>query len=315
MMKTETFESLYFVLQKTIDETFQLIGVREHVVRLKSRIEILVPLGVDIEAFCSTFRNLWGGPTAGCLSVQDDEHCGGKVVVLDDRNLRETWLAGQNEPIVIMTSGGLVDLNNPPKGFFTIDMIAQGLSRINRFCGQTVNPSDVAMHSIAVAYATMCTTNSIEATLLGLMHDAHEAFVGDMLGPIKRHMPEFERLAVKVQSAIASDLDLPKDGKHRLEDELFSGTCTTSHVIRKLDELVVLGWEVDSLFNGKTWPYQLLPDYSRVPFRWPVPCDANSHAMFISLYLHLIDVAKKNDIAALRQWFSDAYQHCPTRDI
>ena len=64
---------------------------------------------------------------------------------------------------------------------------AHGLSRICRFAGHCAGFMSVAEHSVAVARIVMTTDpgHALEA----LMHDASEAYLGDMPRPIK-HLPE-----------------------------------------------------------------------------------------------------------------------------
>ena len=72
-------------------------------------------------------------------------------------------------------------------GDICIEDIAHGLSRICRFAGHCAGFMSVAEHSVAVARIVMTTDpgHALEA----LMHDASEAYLGDMPRPIK-HLPE-----------------------------------------------------------------------------------------------------------------------------
>ena len=63
--------------------------------------------------------------------------------------------------------------------------IALGLSRIFRFCGQTIQPYTVAQHSLLVAELMRRRYQSYRAALAGLLHDAHEAFTSDIPKPAK----------------------------------------------------------------------------------------------------------------------------------
>lgn len=77
-------------------------------------------------------------------------------------------------------SGRQVDLISPVASQITIDDIAHHLSRINRFNGATTHPYSVAQHSI---YVSMMLPD--ELALQGLLHDAHEAYLGDLNTPLK----------------------------------------------------------------------------------------------------------------------------------
>lgn len=76
--------------------------------------------------------------------------------------------------------GGRFDFRSPYNSTFTIKDIALGLSRINRFLGQTRVPYSVARHSINVSYLV-----PREQALAALLHDAAEAFLGDVPTPLK----------------------------------------------------------------------------------------------------------------------------------
>ena len=65
---------------------------------------------------------------------------------------------------------------------FPIDKIAQQLSRICRYAGATPHFYSVARHSLLVADLI---GDDPELRLAGLVHDAHECWIGDMLLPAK----------------------------------------------------------------------------------------------------------------------------------
>lgn len=76
--------------------------------------------------------------------------------------------------------------------------IAAGLCRTTRFNGQLKEELEddiytVAQHSVYVARMVEMIGHH-EAAYWGLMHDAVEAFYGDMISPVKRLIPMFEEL-------------------------------------------------------------------------------------------------------------------------
>lgn len=70
-----------------------------------------------------------------------------------------------------------------------IEDIAHGLAYQCRFNGQTTRFYSVAQHSLMVA-----TLVPPRLRLPALLHDAAEAYLGDMVKPLKRLFPEFSRL-------------------------------------------------------------------------------------------------------------------------
>lgn len=81
--------------------------------------------------------------------------------------------------------------------FCLID-IAVGLGRQSRYGGQTGAFYSVAQHSVLVSL--FCGEYRLE----GLMHDAAEAYIGDLLGPIKVGMPDYKRLEDGIMRHLAS---------------------------------------------------------------------------------------------------------------
>lgn len=71
--------------------------------------------------------------------------------------------------------------------------IAHALSMVNRFGGHTVQPYSVAQHCVEVA--KLLPQNF---KLHGLLHDAHEAYVGDNIRPFKRCFPLISDLEARI---------------------------------------------------------------------------------------------------------------------
>lgn len=68
----------------------------------------------------------------------------------------------------------------------TIEEIAHALAQINRFTGHCTRPYSVAEHSLLVAQIAANEGASPAAQLAALLHDAHEAYTGDVSSPAKR---------------------------------------------------------------------------------------------------------------------------------
>lgn len=85
-----------------------------------------------------------------------------------------------------------------------IEDIAHALSLICRFGGHTREFYSVAQHSVIV-----CDALPREFKLTGLLHDATEAYVGDMIRPLKIMMPEYRTTEQFLWQHIATKFDLP----------------------------------------------------------------------------------------------------------
>lgn len=83
--------------------------------------------------------------------------------------------------------GRPIDLLTPDLSLMTIDEIAHALARIGRFSGHTQSQFaySVAQHSVLVAMHVPA-----EDRLAALMHDAHEAILGDWTTPVKQALKE-----------------------------------------------------------------------------------------------------------------------------
>lgn len=107
-----------------------------------------------------------------------------------------------------LVSGHYLDLANPMPDQFEIDDIAGGLSRICRFGGQCPQFYSVAEHSIVCAEIALRDGLPREAVEAALMHDASEAFVGDVVKPLKIMMPEYDRIEARILKVIGERYDI-----------------------------------------------------------------------------------------------------------
>lgn len=87
-----------------------------------------------------------------------------------------------------------------------LDDIAHALSRICRYGGHVHGFYSVAEHCVQLS---RWFTDDRDLALWALMHDAAEAYVGDMVRPLKHHMPAFQEAEDRILAAIAVRFDLP----------------------------------------------------------------------------------------------------------
>lgn len=122
---------------------------------------------------------------------------------------------------ILTRSGRQFDFLNPQPDAVAIEDIAHALSHINRFTGHTKYAYSVAQHSIAVSRYLERTEASVEVQFAGLMHDAHEAYFGDISTPLKSVLPirEFEdRIQAVVGAAFGLTLAQMHDRRVKLAD-------------------------------------------------------------------------------------------------
>lgn len=109
-------------------------------------------------------------------------------------------------PWIEMFSGTAVDLIQPDPETIRLDDIAHHLARIYRYTGGT--EWSVAAHSLCVAMLV-----PREFRLEALLHDAHEAYVGDVSSPMKSAMRMLLWNGVAPSASIASSA--PSSGSPR----------------------------------------------------------------------------------------------------
>lgn len=95
-------------------------------------------------------------------------------------------------------------LENPSPDSIDILDIATALSNLCRFTGHTRVFYSVAEHSIRVAQEL-----PDELKFLGLMHDATEAYLGDVSSPLKHLLPDYRRIEEIVWGVMAEKWGLP----------------------------------------------------------------------------------------------------------
>jgi uncharacterized protein len=105
-------------------------------------------------------------------------------------------------------NGSRFDIFDPIPEAIDIKDIAHALSLLCRFGGHVKKFYSVAQHSVLVSWIT-----PNEYALEALLHDATEAYCGDMIRPIKVFMPEFCNLEDKLEKAINKRFRLKSNKK------------------------------------------------------------------------------------------------------
>ena len=109
-----------------------------------------------------------------------------------------------NSTSIQTATGRMVDLARPDPDQIDIYDIAHALSRLCRFTGHTKRFYSVAEHSI---YVAMLVPDHLK--LAALLHDATEAYLGDVSTPLKSMLPEYKRIEREWYEAICRRFSLP----------------------------------------------------------------------------------------------------------
>ena len=147
----------------------------------------------------------------------------------------------------IMTrSGRIFDCLEPRAEDVTIGDIAHALSMLCRFCGHVDSFYSVAQHSVLVS--RHCAPPD---ALAGLLHDAAEAYVTDVPGPLKRteQLWGYRTIEYLVQRVIAERFGLP---------------ASAPASVRAADEAVLVAEARDLMPPGALSRLGFLHDTSRI---------------------------------------------------
>lgn len=191
-------------------------------------------------------------------------------------------------------SGMDVDLLEPTPDQILLGDIAHSLARLARFNGHTIGdlPWSVAQHSLLVE-SLMPPESTPHDRMVALLHDAHEAYIGDLVSPLFIAMDSIPRInAVPSPSTylknIASALDTAIWKAFGLDP---NATCLAA--VKKAD-MLALRVERDLLMAPSRRAWMPLPD---APDPMPVlrPCYTPVVAMqrFLDRF-HLLQMARHN---------------------
>lgn len=99
---------------------------------------------------------------------------------------------------ILTVAGRYFDFERPEDHPYDIKEIAHALSQVNRYTGHTRYPYSVAQHSVLASYQV-----PKEMALTALLHDASEAYLGDVSTHLKALLPEYKVIEQRTEAQLA----------------------------------------------------------------------------------------------------------------
>ena len=163
-----------------------------------------------------------------------------------------------------MLSGRRLDLIDPSPMDIEIGDIAHGLARVARWNGQTIGEHafSVAQHSLVVEEVMAHIKPDLEPRwrLAGLLHDASEYVIGDMISPFKSALGlDYRRFEERLESAIHIRFGLPA----KVPADIKALIKAADHACAYFEATQLAGFtpkEALALFGGPPAGYELSID-------------------------------------------------------
>lgn len=147
-------------------------------------------------------------------------------------------------PAILTCNGSYFYFSEPEDSAIDIKTIAHALANICRFTGHTQFFYSVAQHSVMVSRLV-----PPQHALAGLLHDATEAYLGDVAAPLKALLPDYRAIEARVQAAVMRTFGLPEHLPPEVKDA----------------DTLALAIEQDALMpaHADVWPCEYHPGYAR----------------------------------------------------
>lgn len=139
-------------------------------------------------------------------------------------------------------SGNRIDLIDPKPEQIDIQSIAAGLSKICRYGGQCTYFYSVAEHSIHCARLAEAENQPLDVMKAVLLHDAAEAYLGDIVKPLKIALPDYAKIEARMEDVIS---------------ERFNVDFKSHHDIIKKYDWQMLKKEKQTLYPKEQWSVDL----------------------------------------------------------
>jgi 5'-deoxynucleotidase YfbR-like HD superfamily hydrolase len=151
--------------------------------------------------------------------------------------------------------------------------IAHALARIGRYNGHTTEFYSVAQHCILVSRQL-----PKEEALHGLLHDAAEAYLGDVTAPLKRQLPKYMEIEKRMETVIGEKYGIPASKSEAVHEADMRMLMTEARDLMGIDK------------NPEYWDIDAKP-YEETVEVWDSQTAEN---LYLAIFLH--HIAERGDI-------------------
>lgn len=169
-------------------------------------------------------------------------------------------------PTIKTASGDYFDLEDPDFRSIKIEDIGYALAMLCRYTGHCNAFYSVAQHSVLVS-----TIVPAEHALAGLLHDAAEAYIGDVSKPLKSLLPDYKRIEARIEAAVFKRFGLPE---------------VLPDAVKRAD-LILLRTEQRDLMNADGEEWSATKDFAPLAQRIEPWSPKMAQAQFIARFLDL----------------------------
>lgn len=169
---------------------------------------------------------------------------------------------------ILTASGIMFNLLEPRAEDVCIQDIAAALSKLCRFTGHVKAFYSVAQHSYLVAKIV-----PPEHALQALLHDATEAYIGDVSSPLKRQLPDYRAIEARIEAAIFERFGLPP----------------VLHRSVKHADLVLLATERRDMMPPHADEWEILDDIEPITYPIKPHGPAMAELVFLQTYDQLVN--------------------------
>lgn len=153
-------------------------------------------------------------------------------------------------PAIELRRGHQFHILHPEPNLIDVEDVAHSLSKLCRYTGHTSAFYSVAQHCVLVSDYLLEKYQDQELALMGLLHDATEAFIGDISRPLKRVMDQVAPGILRGIEDTVADAIWERFGLHPTEEQ--------ERLIKEGDNTLLATEKRDLMFARNDWAN--LPD-------------------------------------------------------